>query len=124
MIAVAEVCPLRETQRNATAKTKATEHKKFVLSILNHAAQTYAAELNARWRSLTNIYDTLILVRMHARFRSALLLTRCFADRALAALGRSHRHGAAAASNFAGGGGSQGRRELQSAACCRTSVPP
>ena len=52
----------RETQRNVTAKDKALEHKKNVLSILNHAAQTYASELTARWRSLTNVCDTMILV--------------------------------------------------------------
>jgi methyltransferase-like protein len=52
----------RETQRNAAAKTQAIEHKKRMLSTLNHAAQTYAAELTARWRSLTNLYDTMILV--------------------------------------------------------------
>ena len=52
----------RETQRNVIAKDKALEHKKNVLSVLNHAAQTYASELTARWRSLTNLYDTMILV--------------------------------------------------------------
>jgi hypothetical protein len=49
-------------QRNEAAKSKANEHKKRMLSVLNHAAQTYAAELNSRWRSLTNLYDTVILV--------------------------------------------------------------
>jgi hypothetical protein len=49
-------------QRNDAAKSKAIQHKKQMLSVLNDAAQTYAAELNSRWRALTNLYDTMILV--------------------------------------------------------------
>ena len=86
IVAAADIITVRETQRNAAAKTKAIEHKKLVLSTLNHSAQAYAGELNARWRSLTSIYDTLILVLCPRAFCATSAHVPVFvADRAFAA---------------------------------------
>jgi hypothetical protein len=85
IVAAADIITIRETQRNAAAKTKAIEHKKLVLSTLNHSAQAYAGELNARWRSLTSIYDTLILVCLRAFCATSAHVPVFVADRAFAA---------------------------------------
>jgi hypothetical protein len=80
-VIAADAVTCRETQRNDSAKSKALEHKKRVLLALNHSAQTYAAELNARWRSLTNLYDTMILVQLrNCLYLNCRLCDACPAD--------------------------------------------